>query len=73
VQKIFVFVTKIFREDTPLEVCNVYCMKPEVHSLTHTNKTARYKNPEVKMPFRNIKHFILRTMQYTQIQSSGKV
>jgi len=40
VQKIFVFVTKIFREDVPLEVCNVYCMKPEVQCLTHTNKTA---------------------------------
>lgn len=39
-QEIFVFVTKIFREDAPLEVYNVYCMKPEVHSLTHTNKTA---------------------------------
>ena len=39
-QEIFVFVTKTFREDTPLEVYNVYCMKPEVQSLTHTNKTA---------------------------------
>ena len=26
VQEIFVIVTKIFREDTPLEVYNVYCM-----------------------------------------------
>jgi len=40
VQKTFVFVTKIFREDTPLEVYNVYRMKPDIQSLTHTNKTA---------------------------------